>query len=117
MPASGSGVADSTKAVLVNRRSLRAGFAIGVATSVAVALAPLGRLSTVQKVPVTVPSPDVKETGFSGSGMGSPKTTPAAAAGPRLVTVIVNERFSPGAASQGIARSTSPGEWVMNPRP
>jgi hypothetical protein len=80
----GSGVADSEmKVVLVNRRSLRAGLPIGVATKVAVTLAPLAKLLTAQKdPPLVVPWLQLNETRFNGSGMGSPKTTPVAVAGP-----------------------------------
>ena len=93
----GSGVADSEiKAVLVNRRSLLAGFVIGVATKVAVTLAPLGTLSTAQKgPPLIVPWLHVNETKFNGSGRGSPKTTPVAVSDPRLVSVMVYVMFSP----------------------
>ena len=93
----GSGVAESEiKAVLVNRRSLFAGFVIGVATNVAVMLVPLGTLSTVQKdPPLLIPWLHVNETRFSGSGRGSPKTTSVALSGPRLVSVMVYVMFSP----------------------
>jgi hypothetical protein len=71
----GSSVAESEiKAVLVNRRSLFAGFVIGVATNVAVMLVPLGTLSTAQKdPPLLIPWLHVNETRFSGSVRGSPK--------------------------------------------
>src|SRR5215207_8996810 len=88
--------ASEIKAVLLNRRSLRAGFVMGVATKVAVTLAPLGRLSTAQKdPPLIVPWLHVNETKFNGSGTGSPKTTPVAVSGPRLVSVMVYVMFSP----------------------
>jgi hypothetical protein len=87
----GSGVADSEiKAVLVNRRSLFAGFVIGVATKVVVTLAPLGMRSSAQKdPPLMIPWLHVNETRFSGSGRGSPKTTPVAVSALRLVRVMV----------------------------
>src|SRR5215207_66608 len=93
----GSGVAESEiKAVLVNRRSLFAGFVIGVATKVAVTLVPLGTLSTAQKdPPLLIPWLHVNETRFNGSGTGSPKTTSVAVSGPRLVSVMVYVMFSP----------------------
>src|SRR5262245_11105327 len=83
------------KAVLVTLRSLCAGFGIGVATRVAVTLPPLGMLSTVQKLPATWPWVQVNDTRFRASGTGSPNTTPVAAAGPWLVSVIVKVTFSP----------------------
>jgi hypothetical protein len=72
----------ATKAVLVTRRSLRAGLEIVVATIVAVAVAPLSRHSTVQKDPPGDPTLQLADTRFSASGMGSPKTTSVAASGP-----------------------------------
>src|SRR5215207_4996004 len=87
----GSGVAESEiNAVLVNFRSLFAGFVIGVATKVAVTLSPLAKLSTAQKdCPLTVPWLHENETRFNGSGTGSPKTMPVAVPGPGFVTLMV----------------------------
>jgi hypothetical protein len=50
------------KALFVTRRSLWARFAIGVAATVRMTLAPLSRLATVQKAET---SPHVDETKFS----------------------------------------------------
>jgi hypothetical protein len=74
------------KALFVTRRSLWARFAIGVATTTRVTLAPLSRLATVQKAETF---PHVDETRFSWSGIGSPKTISVATSGPRFATVIV----------------------------
>jgi hypothetical protein len=86
----GWGVVDcEIKGVWLNRRSLLAGFVIGVAIKVAVMLAPLGPLSTAQKEPpLLIPRPHVNETRFKGSGRGSPKTTPVAVTDPRLVILV-----------------------------
>jgi hypothetical protein len=52
----------SMEAQFVTRRSVRARFVIGVATTVSVTLAPLARLATVQNAETF---PQVEETRFS----------------------------------------------------
>jgi hypothetical protein len=71
------------KALFVTRRSLWARFAIGVATTTRVALAPLARLATVQKAGTF---PHLDETKFSWSGIRSPNTMSVATSEPRFVT-------------------------------
>ena len=86
----GSKVSDAPiKAVFVNFLSLLAGFEIGVATNVIVALSPTARLATEQAPPDVGPLSQEEETKFSGSGRASPKKTPVAVSGPKFVTVIV----------------------------
>src|SRR5687767_12070004 len=92
----GSNASDaSIKAVLVNFRSLLAGFVIGVATRVNVALSPTARLATSQRLPDVEPLLHEAETRFSGSGRASPKETFVVVSGPRLVTVMVKVMFCP----------------------
>src|SRR5687768_14010602 len=96
LPGLGSNASDaSIKAVLVNFRSLLAGFVIGVATRDNVALSPTARLATSQKLPYAGPLLQEAETKFSGSGRASPKETCVAVSGPRLVMVMVKVMFCP----------------------
>ena len=60
------------KAALVNLRSLRAGFEIGVATRMIVPLSPTARLATAQAPPNVGPLLQLAATQFSGSGRESP---------------------------------------------
>src|SRR6266540_513556 len=118
----GSGRSDvKTVAVFVNRRSLSGGFRIGVATNVAVTLAPVASVSTAQKDrPPKFPRLHVKVTRFNGSGSASPNTTPVAVSGPRLVNVIVKVMFSPTrtilrSATLVSARSAVPSTASVSP--